>query len=58
MGNQQAKKDISPEEYALQLEKVAELREKEKYDQLMKQREQDRAIGNQFEKVNRQYLGQ
>ena len=45
-------------EDALRLEKVAELREKEEYDRLMKQREQDRAIGNQFEKVNRQYLGQ
>lgn len=44
-------------EDALRLEKVAELREKEEYDRLMKQREQDRAIGNQFETVNRQYLG-
>ena len=44
-------------EDALRLEKVTELREKEEYDRQMKQKDNDQAISNQFETVNRQYLG-
>lgn len=44
-------------EDALRLDRVNELKEKEEYDRRMKQQEYDKAIQNQFNTVNRQYLG-